>query len=137
MTLPQWQDAYTVSIDPVDRNHRALIDLIDRLHSDLDKAASQSAPSSIGALLESLSAHLEIEERMMEDDGYDDLASHKADHERLIDNLCDLIIMYAFQRPEKADCEALAQRLEAWLGNHFAAHDSAFLRAHSSVLPQG
>jgi hemerythrin len=70
----------------------------------------------------------------MQDHGYDDLASHKADHQRLIDSLCDLIIMHAFERPDDAECKDLAQRLESWLCNHFGTHDSAFQRARAAPM---
>lgn len=63
MTLLQWKDAYSISIDPVDRDHRELIDLINRLHDELDEAAARSAPASIAPLLESTSAHLAARSR--------------------------------------------------------------------------
>jgi hemerythrin len=133
MTLLQWKDAYSAGIDPVDRDHRALIDLINRLHDELEEAAARSAPASVTPLLERISAHIALEERVMQDHGYADLASHKADHERLVENLCDLILMHAYERPDEADCRELAQRLDSWLCNHFGTHDGKFHRELASA----
>jgi hemerythrin len=128
MTLLQWKEAFSVGIDPVDRDHRELIDLINRLHDELDAAAASSAPAPVAALLESISAHLALEEKVMQDHDDADLAPHKADRECPIDHLCDLIIIHAFERPEDADCQEIVRRLDAWLRNHFETHDRAFQR---------
>jgi hemerythrin-like metal-binding protein len=125
MTLLQWKGEHSVCIDPVDSERRELIDLINRLHDELDRTAAES-PASIAELLESISAHLALEEEIMRDQAYDDLASHEADHQSLIDNLCDLIIMHAFERPDDADCMELAQRLDFWFCSHFRTHNAKF-----------
>ena len=36
MQLLQWKDEYSVGIDAVDYEHKELIDLINRLHEELD-----------------------------------------------------------------------------------------------------
>jgi hemerythrin len=135
MTLLPCKDAYSLAIDPVDRDHRALIDLIDRLHGELDAAAARAPPAAIAALLESISAHLALEIAVMQDHGYEELAAHKADHERLIDNMCDLIVMHAFERPDEPESSALAERLDAWLCEHFGTHDSRRQQALAAGLP--
>ena len=128
MTLLQWKDEYSVCIDPVDRDHRELIDLINRLHDELDRAAASLAPASVGDLLKSISAHLALDEKVVSDQAYGDLPSRRADHEHLIDNICDLIIMHGFEHPDDADCMALAQRLDSWFCNNFRTHDARFQR---------
>jgi hemerythrin len=95
MTLLQWKDEYSVCIDPVDRKRRELIDLINRVHDELDRTAADS-PASVAGLLGSISAHRALEKKIVQDQVSCDLPSLKADHERLIDELCDLIILHAF-----------------------------------------
>lgn len=122
MTLLQWKGELRVCIDPVDRDHREPIDLVNRLHEELNSAAASLDPASIGELLRSISAHLGLEETMVQDEACGDLALHKAEHERLIDQLCDLIVMHALEHPEEVERMELAWRLDSWCSNRFRTH---------------
>ena len=53
---------------------------------------------------------------------YDESAGHKADHERLLDDLRD--IMDAQAEGSQLDDEAFSARLGAWFGRHFQTHDA-------------
>jgi hemerythrin-like metal-binding protein len=126
--LLHWSDDYSVGIDAVDHEHRELIDLINRLHQALDAPeAGVTVPAFFGDLLEGISAHFALEEKFMRDRGYPQLDSHKADHERLLDELRD--IMDAFEQSEEIDSLELAQRLDTWFSRHFRTHDAALHRA--------
>jgi hemerythrin len=127
MTLLRWKDEYSVGIAAVDHEHRELIDLINRLHDELDgPAAKLTVPAFFGDLLKGISAHFALEEKVMRDASYEGLGAHKADHEHLLDDLCD--IMQAFEHSEEIDRIELAQRLDAWFSNHFKTHDARFHR---------
>ena len=64
----------------------------------------------------------------MQAGGYEHRASHKADHERLLDDLRDIMDEVAAQ--DVLDDEALSQRLSAWFGEHFRTHDA---RLHAAL----
>jgi hemerythrin len=127
MTLLRWKDEYSVGIEAVDHEHRELIDLINRLHDELHSpAAMLTVPAFFGDLLKGISAHFALEEKIMRDHAYGELGSHKADHERLLDDLCD--IMQSFEHSEEVDRMELAHRLDSWFSNHFRTHDAKFHR---------
>jgi hemerythrin len=127
MTLLRWKDEYSVGIEAVDHEHRELIDLINRLHDELDgPAARLTVPAFFGDLLKAISAHFALEEKIMRDEGYEGLGSHKADHERLLDDLCG--IMQAYERSAEVDRIELAQRLDDWFSRHFRTHDARLHR---------
>jgi hemerythrin len=127
MALLLWKDEYSVGIEAVDHEHRELIDLINRLHGELDSpAAKLTVPAFFGDLLKGISAHFALEEKIMRDAAYEGLGSHKADHERLLDELCD--IMQVFEHSEAIDRMGLAQRLDSWFSHHFRTHDARFHR---------
>jgi hemerythrin len=67
-----------------------------------------------------------LEERLMRERSYDQLIQHKNDHERLLDELRD--IMEDFEASERIDENLLAQSLDAWFSRHFESHDA---RLHS------
>jgi len=60
--------------------------------------------------------------------GYDQLTQHKNDHERLLDELRD--IMEDFEENSRIDENMLARRLDAWFSRHFESHDA---RLHSAL----
>jgi len=123
MKLLSWKDEYSVGIEAADHEHRQLIDLINRLHQELDGAnAKMTVPAFFGDLLEGISAHFALEEKFMRDQDYERLDSHKADHERLLDELRD--IMDAFEGSEEIDSVELAPRLDMWFTRHFKTHDA-------------
>lgn len=123
MTLLQWKDQYSVGIEAVDHEHKELIDLINRLH---DRLRIDNDPESItiflGDVLAGISAHFALEEKFMREHRYDQLGTHKGDHERLLEEIRDLMEDYA-DDPQRGG-ETLAARLEAWFGRHFETHDA-------------
>jgi hemerythrin len=127
MTLLQWKDEYRIGIDSVDFEHKELIDLINRLYDTwMAKGAEPSVEGFFGDLFRGISAHFALEERFMRERGYDQLTVHKGDHERLLDEIRD--IMDDFEKHGQTT-DMLAARLEAWFARHFETHDARLHRA--------
>ena len=130
MALLHWKEQYSVGIDAVDYEHKELIELINRLHDELvEKGDEESTGAFFGDLFRGISAHFALEERLMRERGYDQLAQHKADHERLLDEIRD--IMDDFEDHETASAQ-LGARLDAWFSRHFETHDA---RLHKALDP--
>ena len=126
--LLRWKDEYSVGIEAVDYEHRQLIDLINRLYRALDASdARRSVPAFFGDLLAGISAHFALEEKFMREHGYTRLDAHKSDHERLLDELRE--IMEALEQSEEVDAVELALRLDTWFSRHFRSHDAELHRA--------
>ena len=131
MALLQWKDEYSVGIAAVDHEHKELIDLINRLHDELSaRDRKLSAAAFFGDLFKAISAHFALEERFMRERKYDQLAQHKADHERLLDEIRD--IMDDFEDDQETSSAELAVRIEAWFARHFEIHDA---RLHTALGP--
>jgi hemerythrin len=128
MQLLQWKDEYSVGIDAVDYEHKELIDLINRLHEELDASdPKRTVPAFFGDLLKGISAHFALEEKFMRDHAYGRLGSHKEDHERLLDELRE--IMDSFEDAKTIDAVELRKRLETWFTRHFRTHDAELHRS--------
>jgi len=128
MALLQWKDDYSVGIAAVDHEHKELIALINRLHDEWSARREKSSVASFfGDLFAGISAHFALEERFMHEHKYDQLAQHKGDHERLLDEIRD--IMDDFEDRADIGAAELAARLEAWFGRHFETHDARLHRA--------
>lgn len=127
MTLVQWQPGFTVGIEEVDHEHRELIALINALHSALGgERAGERVEAFLGDLYAAVAAHFALEERVMRERRYDALPPHKADHERLLDQLRDL--MDAQADGAVLDDEVFGARLGEWFTGHFATHDARLHR---------
>ena len=127
MTLLQWQENFRVGIEEVDHEHRELIGLINSLHAALGgERAGERVEAFLGEIFADIAAHFALEERVMRERRYDALAEHKADHERLLDDLRD--IMDAQADGALLDDADLSARLSAWFGEHFQTHDARFHR---------
>jgi hemerythrin-like metal-binding protein len=127
MALLQWKDRYSVGVPAVDHEHRELIDLINRLQDEWVKGGSRgSVESFFGDLYKGISAHFALEERFMRERQYDQLAAHKKDHERLLDEIRDIMDDFV---DEAQTASALAGRLEAWFSRHFETHDARLHKA--------
>ena len=131
MSLLQWKDHYSVGIAAVDHEHKELIALINRLYDEVVReGATLAASAFFGDLIRAISAHFALEERFMRERAYDQLTQHKSDHERLLDEILD--IMDEFEGDETANRADLAARLDAWFSRHFETHDA---RLHKAFGP--
>jgi hemerythrin-like metal-binding protein len=129
MALLEWKEEYATGIEDVDVEHKDLIDVINRLHELLlADDARLTVPAFFARLIDGVSAHFALEERIMGESAYPDLVAHRADHERLLDEIRDLV--EAFAQAEEVDSVDLAMRLEPWFSQHFATHD---LRLHTTL----
>ena len=122
MRLLDWKDEYSVGIEAVDHEHKELIALINRLYDELESPnAKSTVPAFFGDLFKAIGSHFALEEKFMREHGYRKLDSHKADHERLLDELRE--IMDAFDHSVEIDPVDLSGRLEVWFSRHFRTHD--------------
>jgi hemerythrin-like metal-binding protein len=122
----EWKDSYSVGVAAVDHEHRELIDLVNLLHVALEGGGAVDAV--FGDLFRAISAHFALEERFMREHGYDQVTQHKADHERLLDQLRDIMDDYREGGDDPAG--RLAAGVDAWFVNHFKTHDA---RLHSRL----
>lgn len=127
MTLLEWRNEYRIGIAEVDQEHEAMIGQINALLASLGgERSGERVEAALGEIHADISAHFALEEKNMRSRRYDALADHKADHERLLDVLRDLM-------DEQADGGVLddgrfAQRLADWFAVHFRTHDARLHR---------
>lgn len=127
MTLVQWQPGFALGIEEVDHEHRELIALINALHSALGgERVGERVEAFLGDLYAAVAAHFALEERVMRERRYDALPPHKADHERLLDQLRDM--MDAQADGAVLDEQVFGAQLGEWFTGHFGTHDARLHR---------
>ncbi len=129
--LLNWSEKYSVGIEAVDYEHQELIALINRLYAALStNDAKPKVSAFLGDLFKAISSHFALEEKFMKEHRYGDRLSHKTDHERLLDEIRD--IMEEFERTGVTDPADLSRRLDIWFSRHFQTHDAKLHRALGS-----
>jgi len=127
VTLLEWRENFSIGIAEVDHEHRELIGLINSLHAALgDDRASGQVEAFLGEIFADIAAHFALEERVMRERRYDAQGEHKADHERLLDQLRDMMDEQA-EGVELNDARFGGQLAE-WFAGHFRTHDARFHR---------
>jgi hemerythrin len=124
LTLIQWRDAFRTRIAPVDFEHEQLVALINRLHARLEAAGGrrEAVAAFLGELHDRIAAHFALEERLMRERSHAEYAGHKDDHERLLDEIREIMEEHEQGRFENAT-EHLAERIEIWFSRHFHTFD--------------
>jgi hemerythrin len=127
MSLINWKDEFSVGVDAVDHEHREMIALINELDRAMQDDTSQSSVvQALGEIYARISAHFALEERIMRDARYTRLTEHKQDHERLLDELLDVID--SVDEEGRYDRAELSRSLERWFSDHFRTHDAKLHR---------
>lgn len=130
MTLLEWRDDFRIGIAEVDHEHQLLIRLINEVHAALEAdRSSERIEEFLGEIHSSISAHFALEEKDMRSRKYTEFSLHKADHERLLDDIRDIMDEYSVHGV--LDDQALSNRLASWFGDHFKTYDA---RLHRFLL---
>jgi hemerythrin-like metal-binding protein len=124
LTLIEWRTEFETGVAEVDHEHKELVDLINELHDQIDADAPRDTVSEfLGDVFAKISAHFALEETVMRKHDYDEYTDHKADHERLLDDLRD--IMDDFESGSGSDYKkALSHAVRDWFVNHFKTKDA-------------
>jgi hemerythrin len=128
MALLQWRDAFNTGIASVDYEHRNLFEIINELYDRLGAGDSAAVDEFMATLHDRIAAHFALEERVMRDRGYSGYGEHKADHERLLDEIRDLMEQHHAGGYRDA-ADRLGERLDRWFSLHFNTLDVRLHRA--------
>jgi hemerythrin len=123
--LIEWRDDFSVGLPEVDHEHREMIAMINALQLEAAGGAGiASVLAALGEIHARISAHFALEEKCMTSLGYEGYPEHKADHERLLDDIRD--IMEEVSTTGHFDPAVLGLRLADWFVGHFSSLDARF-----------
>ncbi|MDH4049752.1 MAG: hemerythrin family protein [Gammaproteobacteria bacterium] len=123
MKLLDWKSQYSVGVESVDFEHRQMIDLINELYTELsERRDPDSIEQFLGDIHSAISMHFALEERIMQEAGYEEFSAHKEDHEDLLDQIRNM--MDVFADDTEAGFPELGKRLSDWFGAHFSTFDA-------------
>ena len=127
MTLIAWREEFTIGLPDVDHEHREMISMINALLETLGPDTGvQRIVTALGEIHARIALHFALEEREMHRLHYTAVVEHKDDHERLLDDILDIID--SVESPRDYDPRALGDRLSRWFTGHFRTHDARLHR---------
>ncbi len=129
MAQIEWTQEFSVGNATIDQEHESLIAQINHLYEELNQPLDTSTIESMLTDIQTdISAHFALEELLMQEANYAEFEDHKQDHERLLDQIQDMIFHFA-EDPDSGR-ELLANRLSDWFSHHFKGFDA---RLHNQL----
>lgn len=125
MALLSWNDQYLIGQATIDEEHKMLFRLINDFHTHwTEQRDRKDIARVLSQLIHYGELHFQDEERIMAQEGYPELESHRLVHEKLIDEIFKL-------NEELADQSRLLERdmtkfLKQWLVDHIVHNDYEF-----------
>jgi hemerythrin-like metal-binding protein len=85
VALINWTNDFLIGVDEVDRQHRHLVDILNRLHDAMQTGGkSRDVLRVLDDLVNYTKYHFAAEERQMQTAGYPQLAEHRRKHEAMV-----------------------------------------------------
>jgi len=126
MALIIWNSKFSVGVQALDDQHKALLNVLNEFHAASMKGkAREVAGPMMRQIVQLANEHFSTEQRMMESTQYPELAEHRSKHEELSAKLAEYV-----SRHEKGDTTMYAQLLyfmRDWLSKHMQTEDCAYV----------
>ena len=107
-----------------------MINLINGMYEKLgSEPDADQIEQCLGDILSSISMHFALEERLMQNSGYEEYAAHKDDHEELLEQIRDLMDDYVAN--PQLGAVMLKHGLSDWFAGHFSTFDA---RLHGKLV---
>ncbi len=125
MALMTWSSKYSVGVEGIDNQHKALMNVLNELHAaSMRGKAQEVAGPLIQQIVSVAKEHFATEERLMESIGFPGLAAHRAKHQELSAKFRELV-----SRHEKGDASVYIQLLyfvRDWQTKHMQTEDQEY-----------
>lgn len=132
MPLFNWSDRYSVGVSMFDNQHKRLIELINELHDAMRAGTARDVLGhTLKGLLDYTRMHFAEEERQMAQYNYPGYAAHKAEHEKLVSKVVELIAKH--DAGDNTLTIEVMNFLKDWLINHILVTDKKYTRFFNSL----
>ena len=117
MAFIDWEDKYRINVAEVDRQHKGLFDILNRLHQSVISGEDMSMHSVIlDDLIDYTVEHFATEEKMFKETGYPGYENHKEVHDDLTRQAVN--IQNEFRNDNATISFDLLDFLNEWLTTH-------------------
>ncbi len=125
MELMHWDEKYCLGLREIDNEHRSLVKSLNELHAVIEARMDRGEIKSFFAkVTQEFGAHFDHEERLMLEFDYPGYEAHRADHQRLLEDIGDMAKDFADGVFDYDPDKALGRRLTDWFVEHVREHDA-------------
>jgi len=119
----QWGDEFVIGIEVFDREHRALVDAINRLHAlGSERTGEAEFAAAVDELIRVAEDHFSHEEQVLRHHGCPNLGMHQREHDELLDDVTALRLL----GNDPGEVENMLRMLRDWLLDHIVHFDSGY-----------
>ncbi len=133
MPFLEWYDSYSVRVDEIDRQHKQLVAMINRLHESISQnRVDETIGQVLIELVDYTKRHFADEEHLMIRIGYPELQQHRAHHDDLRRRLAE--ILKRLRDNDRLTIFELLGFMRAWLVDHILKEDKKIGQMIASKL---
>lgn len=123
----EWNDQLNLGVKQIDEQHKWLVHLTNNLRSAIvSKMENDILLDICRELVDFTDYHFRDEEALMEQHGYDGLASQRKEHDHIRNNIRGFL--ERLEKGESVAAERLLEALREWLVKHMANSDMRLAR---------
>lgn len=126
MALINWKKKYSMGVEALDNQHKALIGILNDFHAAMLKGQGENIAGQLLLRLKNYTReHFPAEERLLESVKFPELAQHRAYHRGLMEKLEEFTA-----RHEKGDYGmyiSLLHFIRDWQTRHLLQHDREYI----------
>ena len=123
MAFVDWKPSLSVMVDEMDRQHKQLIDLINKPHEAMKSGKGKGqVGQSLDAVVKYALTHFKAEESFMQKVGYPELGDQKRTHALFTQKAADL--QKRFKSGEELKANDIPNFLRNWLNDHIIKEDA-------------
>jgi len=127
----KWEDGLKTGIQAIDEQHQFIVDALSEIQIlKLKKAELFQLLIDLQAYL---SCHFDLEEKYMIDTNYPEFASHKADHDKVLQDTKNILTQYNVDVSPSEIAMELVNYMQNWFLDHYSNIDvkmAEYLKLH-------
>lgn len=122
MGIIEWSEVFATGHPLIDHQHQSLFSLMNELDESLLQGASEEVLwVRLLRLHELTREHFRCEERLMFEQGFPELAAHRAEHTKIL--LSGERLMEQYRHGQLRLSEVLPEKLHGWAARHILEED--------------
>ena len=131
MAILAWVPELDTGIDEIDRQHRRIVDYINKLYELRESPDREALGDVIGEMVDYTLSHFVFEETLIENAGYMLAGPHKKVHELFTRRVSEMQTRFDAGEDVAAELHGMLSR---WLFNHIRNEDHGYVDAAKTYL---
>ncbi|MGD0596609.1 MAG: bacteriohemerythrin [Sedimentisphaerales bacterium] len=130
----RWKDEYSVGVEKIDRQHRHLFEIINKLIDHSGSSGDSALVSeTLTEMLNYAKEHFTTEEELMQEYGYPEIESHKEQHIYFFKTTAELSINAL--NKQSMVLREIVEFLKIWLTFHILKCDMKYKEFFKAKIP--